>query len=1744
MRAHRRSLLGLICLLALAAAAQPQSPKVVRTINSANPEPPMYNWHPHNRLGLELGAFAGVKAFNRLLIREESGDVVEVPFFHFTARDLGEIMNRMAKLPAETRVVDYTPSQAPIVDLRPSELKLGPLEKWPNHGVIGGSFHSMNYPPVVEDIQGRRAVHFNCNFWFYDTRYTAMVLDTMPASTLKENMPFTLSAWVLHPKEPDGDDCEMVLSWHARGGNNGVGLDWKRGVCRGDFFVMGLGGDLWAEPHEPAKPMKEWTHVAYVYTGGGIKGELRMYENGKPVAIGRSKFVPELRDPVDITKDSVVLKGFLNTLDPNQLAYVRGYIGDYDAHHFGQLRHIGRWDQMNEIGLRPGGEFSIPFKNLKPGTLYYYRMFATEDPTSYEVPGEPTRRWANGAGRFITATADGKPGQILPLDTDRYIFLGTQWGSRWYCSYSGPAGLFRGYISDLKLYDRALSDDEIRQEANATAPFDNVPEDSGTVTLDRTDLAWKSGISTATRFRLYMDTDRQKVADGTATPQDCATTKIENVKLQPGRTHYWRVDALDASGKALAQGPVWQFHSTYGEPSKPAPEDGASISAIGYFRWTQTIGTLKEQRFYLGQDAAAVSNGTVPRTTLPGDRRDHFVPADSLHYGVTWYWRVETVLADGSVVPGPVWSFKTFDYFTPEFDGPASEPYPEGITPSRAARVMEGMGHPTISTPRADEASLRDIAHATKRFLRKSAELRNQLASRPCATTMSSPEGPPCVDGFACGSYGGLPNWNMTMHEMGHQSLMFGMGTLDPDFYRELTDVFNAHADNNAWLGDYASANIHESIACGAHQFISGPGREALLQEDPPTYHLLAQYFPGDLAVDLHPAYGLTLDTNNAVVRWDNRGGVEDRTPGGQGYALMPSTMGAFQATGTPKLNTVQGAAAVVFGGPDALVWDRELQYGFEGNRAWSVEFWARRDADGNGDELLLGWGPEDKGVRLCWGGSPKAWSLSGKTADWPVKPEVGRWNHIAFLFEGGGVRDTEGPMRLFLNGKEVLTKSHKLDLAPKMPLHIGGLAKDGKVEKGFNGALGHVRVHNYAISRDQVTEHYLQERRGYERTPPPHIGGALYVDLDAAQLEEIGTEDHRPLYPASLSKPWVRSWANKGILQGRVHNDINDLWHYSGSTPLYREVAGLQALRFMGKDRMVGVMDLRGAVTNQAPGTLEAVVFSEAVSPDEVVLEWGSFALDARFLKPGWQHVAVTADGSNSVVFVDGVKAGELPGVLKPSVWDHLHLGAHFDQRRESWYRYFNGAIAEVRVHEQALTPEQIADNAKQSPVFAAHTPSPTDGAKAVVARKPAQSWTPGRDVTAEEPILFGEDPARLAPAGAFKPGEFRPELAGGRRYFWRVGSGPVWSFETTQGELVSLSAKDLAQGPLAAWENRGAAGGSFVPADRGDLLGMNVEDYSGEKALRMVKGKKLTFRPAGSKPQALVKEPFTLAFRVASDNYTESVPLLSWGKPGSQARLWFGTWSADRRLLTIGQQFPRNVGEQYPAEQLKMIYPPGQNAQMAMAWKTITVTYATGLAELWYNKRRIGSRQTDLAVSEPGDLVLGWDAEQCNGSILVSELRVYDSAVKQADIERLAAGKPIGGANPIVRVAAADLKPGTRAAVLTNQGTLKGVFTTEPEADRRPTVRELSGRKAVVFNGAAMMTSDFILPEALADARHFTVEMWALQDEPSRDTRLLAFSQETSERHTSFAMGGTADDRGLVRPLSGVNWRINADE
>jgi len=1741
---------------ASAEETSPGSPRVVRVIDSANPEPPMHEWHSHNRLNIRRGAYAGTESFTRFLIRKESGEIVPVPFFHFTLRDLGEIFTRIAQFPAETRVIAHEPTAAPLVHLVPDELEPGDVERWPNRGVLGGQFHSMNpmSAPQATEVLGRRAVRFSHNQWYKDSQFTSMVLDAMPESSLRHGKPFTFTAWVLHPDAPYHSQSSVMMSWHGRDGDTGTSLDWQRVQRWGSFSVDGLGADLILATGEPAQPMPEWTHLTYVYTGDGIEGELRIYENGHLVATATSDYAPELRPPSAITPTSAVLNGHLHASTPEVDPYVYAFIGEYDAFMFPQLRHIGSWERGFSAGRRGPGDFEIQLDALKPGTRYYYRIFAQQPPIenmTWTPNMHPTRRWAIGSGSFITPEREGGEATVFPFDEDRHIFLGSKWGSRWYAVFGGPTAFYNGYLGEVKLFDYAMSDEEVRRASGGLVPFNEQPVDGARVDTLTADFAWTRGSDEAERYVLHLDTDRNKVEAGSAPSQTLATPSLDGVTLDPGRTYHWRVTQFDAAGQRIEAGPVWQFHVTVGEPVAPTPADGATAPRAVTLEWQQQSPGVAAQRLYLGEDPQSVRASSTPVAVLDAEARSHRIETEP---GSTYFWRVETELENGSTAPGPLWSFQSEQYFEPEFDGPVLEPYAKEFTPTQPTVIMEGMGHPTITNPDADEDAIREIAHATKRFLRKSRQLRNHLAAWPAATTMSTPEsGAPFVHPYACGSYGGLPYWNMTMHEMGHQVEMHGMTPMDPDFKERLERTFNLRVNNNAWMADYAAVNLHENVAVIGHAFLCAKERERLLLDDPETIHLLAEYMPGDLAIDLHPAGAMELDAEGRVLGWTNRAGVESRDPEGQGYIPIPETVGEFLGVGSPLLSTVQGAAAVRFDGRSALVWDRGLQYGFRDNRAWSLEAWVRQDDSPADGGWIAGWGPEDRGVRLLWGASPAAMTICGETFDWPRKPEPGRWHHVAVVFEGGGAADTAGALRLFLNGEEILTVHRKLDLAAEMPVHIGGHVSDGQVRQGFTGDLAHVRVHTYALSEDQVVEqHYRAERPAYERPLPPQVEGPLLVDLDAQLLEETGAEQlrapHRPLYPASLEKPWVRSWANRGTLGGRAHNDVAG--EAPGSTPLYREVDGVQAVQFTGKERMVGVMDVRGAAVGQVAGTLELLVYGNKRTDSEILLQWGAFTLDARYLKPGWQHMAVLAgNDSRSEVYIDGRLAGTIEGTLRPGARQRLHLGAAYRDAEDRWENYFHGAIAAMRVHRDRLTAGQIAANATGSPVLAAYRPFPAHGSVVAPDRRPALHWQAGRDAPAAQRVRIGEDPGALRDAGTFQPGEYRPELATATRYFWRVGEGPVWSFETGLGKAISLSADDLAQGPLEVWENTGSLDGRFTPAARDEVLGLRVMTFNHKPAFIMEDGIRMVLRTEDGAPAVLEKGPFTLTFTATTEARRASVPFLEWGGDrDTHTRLWFGTHAADHRLVTRSRGAPQPADKAYAAANIPLAYPlmcRGRLAYTWGVWKTVAITYDGQESEIWYDGERLGRTTVDLSTDAAGDLVLGWDSAEIDTRILLNELRIYDRILDAGDIAGVAAGRESGGTAPVVRISAQDVAVDTQTARVPNTGRAGGAFVLDPgqDPDRRPVVRHVAGRNAVVFDGEAMLSSSFPLPEALADARPFTVEIWALQNAPSG--RLLSLSRQISNRHTSFAMGSPADPAGMVRPRSDAPWqRIRRDE
>jgi hypothetical protein len=698
---------------------------------------------------------------------------------------------------------------------------------------------------------------------------------------------------------------------------------------------------------------------------------------------------------------------------------------------------------------------------------------------------------------------------------------------------------------------------------------------------------------------------------------------------------------------------------------------------------------------YLDADRRAVEEGQAHHTLRSGGRdRDAQFTFKSLEYGKTYYWRVETSNRDGLPAgKGGVWSFTVEDFVVPEGDGIVSEPYPKGVRQSGGVtKFMEGSGHPILAaddTP--DEAMLRARKTCLK-ALEKRPDLLCQLAVSNTAGSLERDKQLGWTE-LVRNTYGATrnmlldPNFyggaNMLMHEMGHQLHMNGMSNLDLDFDHRLYEAWLAAMKSLKYLGSYASNNMWEYIACAANAWINDGHpddevypRDRLRQNDPRLYFLLNEYWSGDRRIELNATEGLIADADGTLREWRNLGGVEFW--GRQGWSRYKGTVGAFTPMGKPTLGTVRGVSAVRFSGSDALVWTCRTRPETAGNHEWSVELWACKEQEGDEEQVLLSWGEEPKGARLHWGkaGTSYDFGEAGK-GQWQSAPAAGRWQHLAFVFTGGGLENGPGDCLVYVNGKLDHQGRHKLDLASSVPVVAGGRPKDGRVVGGFRGSIAHVRVYDYDMHPLQVRDHYEKER-GYYVREETAVAGRLLVDLDARRLETCPVYDHRPLYPPSLNRPWARSWANRGTLGGKVSNNV---WRQGGSTPMPCSLSGVPAIRFQGKDCMASDFACEAVLT------IEAWVFVDPLQATGTVLEVADCRIPASLIPPGaWHHLAVSRDAKSVAVCLDGKR---VEGDIQPADCRRLHLGAHWDGWR--WTDAFHGAIAQLRIHTGALSEDEV---------------------------------------------------------------------------------------------------------------------------------------------------------------------------------------------------------------------------------------------------------------------------------------------------------------------------------------------------------------------------------------------------------------------------------------------------------------------
>lgn len=134
------------------------------------------------------------------------------------------------------------------------------------------------------------------------------------------------------------------------------------------------------------------------------------------------------------------------------------------------------------------------------------------------------------------------------------------------------------------------------------------------------------------------------------------------VTLAPATTYYWQVTVTGGKHDGKTSG-VFRFTTAAAGASFPTPEDGEANAPlreiVGESKPCEPVNLRWREGFdaegytvYVGTDAdlQGAQGEDVSRTAYqPG----------GLKYGETYYWRVDTRRADGSVAEGAVWSFES-----------------------------------------------------------------------------------------------------------------------------------------------------------------------------------------------------------------------------------------------------------------------------------------------------------------------------------------------------------------------------------------------------------------------------------------------------------------------------------------------------------------------------------------------------------------------------------------------------------------------------------------------------------------------------------------------------------------------------------------------------------------------------------------------------------------------------------------------------------------------------------------------------------------------------------------------------------------------------------------------------------------------------------------------------------------------------------------------------------------------------
>ncbi|KPJ66346.1 MAG: hypothetical protein AMJ43_08380 [Coxiella sp. DG_40] len=226
-----------------------------------------------------------------------------------------------------------------------------------------------------------------------------------------------------------------------------------------------------------------------------------------------------------------------------------------------------------------------------------------------------------------------------------------------------PDPYLNGTLDDFQIYNRVLSQPEIKKVANPEKASMPIPADGSIIGQLSVTLQWDAGVYAAdvNGHEVYFGTNFTDVNTGTTPDFIVSDPCVVPGALEFDTEYFWRVDEVNlAEDPNVWRGDVWSFTVQPLTAYNPRPPDEAKYVDVNDDLVWDPGAKAKFHDVYLGTDETKVTdaNRAIPLGVLV--KQDHdansYEPG-TLQFSTTYYWRIDEVNA--TIWKGDVWSFET-----------------------------------------------------------------------------------------------------------------------------------------------------------------------------------------------------------------------------------------------------------------------------------------------------------------------------------------------------------------------------------------------------------------------------------------------------------------------------------------------------------------------------------------------------------------------------------------------------------------------------------------------------------------------------------------------------------------------------------------------------------------------------------------------------------------------------------------------------------------------------------------------------------------------------------------------------------------------------------------------------------------------------------------------------------------------------------------------------------------------------